>query len=206
MSSPSSLPLSRRTALALLALAAGAGPALAAAARPAAADAPPGDSIYQLHPALTDQDGRPCDLAAMRGAPVLVSMFYTGCEMVCPVIFETIAQTLKALPPAERPRARILMISFDPERDTVAVLKATAQRHGCDERWRLVRASDADVRRIAAVLGVQYRKLPSGEFNHSSQILLLDAQGRIAKRTGLLGSVDADFVAAIHGALAAPAS
>ena len=204
-SSPSSLALSRRSALALLALAA-AVPTLAAAAGPAVADAPPGDSIYQLHPALTDQDGHPYDLAATRGAPVIVSMFYSGCEMVCPVIFETIAQTVKALPPAERARARVLMISFDPGRDTVAVLKATAQRHGCDERWRLVRASEADVRRVAAVLGVQYRKLPSGEFNHSSQILLLDAQGRIAKRTGLLGSVDADFVAAIHGALAAPAS
>jgi protein SCO1/2 len=122
--------------------------------------------------------------------------------MVCPVIFETIAQTVKALPPAERARARVLMISFDPERDTVAVLKETARRHGCDERWHLVRASDVDVRRIAAVLGVQYRKLPSGEFNHSSQILLLDAQGRIVQRTGVLGSVDVNLVAGLHAALA----
>jgi protein SCO1/2 len=188
-------PLSRRSALALL--------ALAAALPPSFAAAPPGDSIYQLHPALTDQDGHPYDLAATRGAPVLVSMFYSGCEMVCPVIFETIAQTVKALPAAERARLRILMVSFDPERDTVDVLKATAKRHGCDERWHLVRASDADVRRLAAVLGVQYRRLPSGEFNHSSSILLLDAEGRIVKRTGVLGSVDTGFVAAIHGSLAA---
>jgi protein SCO1/2 len=193
-----SLSLSRRNALALIALAAALPRALAAA--------PPGDSIYQLHPALTDQDGHPYDLAATRGAPVLASMFYSGCEMVCPVIFETIAQTVKALPPGERARLRILMITFDPERDTVEALKATATRHGCDERWRLVRASDADVRRIAAVLGVQYRRLPSGEFNHSSSILLLDAEGRIARRTGQLGSVDAGFVAAIHGTLAARSS
>jgi protein SCO1/2 len=192
-----SLSLSRRSALALLALAAAAAPALAAP------PAPPGDSIYQLHPALTDQDGHAYELAATRGAPVLVSMFYSGCEMVCPVIFETIAQTVKALPAPERASARVLMISFDPERDTVDVLKATAKRHGCDDRWHLVRASDTDVRRIAAVLGVQYRRLPSGEFNHSSAILLLDAEGRIVKRTGVLGSVDTDFVAAIHGALAA---
>ena len=187
--------LSRRSALALIALAAALPPALAAA--------PPGDSIYQLHPALTDQDGRAYDLAATRGGPVVVSMFYSGCEMVCPVIFETIAQTVKALPAPERARLRILMVTFDPERDTVDVLKATAQRHGCDERWRLVRATDADVRRLAAVLGVQYRRLPSGEFNHSSALLLLDAEGRIVKRTGVLGSVDTGFVAAIHGSLAA---
>ena len=187
--------LSRRGALALL--------ALAAALPPAFAAAPPGDSIYHLHPALTDQEGRAYDLAATRGTPVLASMFYSGCELVCPVIFETIAQTVKALPESERMRMRVLMVSIDPERDTVDVLKATAKRHGCDERWRLVRASDADVRRLAAVLGVQYRRLPSGEFNHSSSILLLDAEGRIVTRTGQIGTVDAGFVAAIHGSLAA---
>ena len=192
MTSPA---LSRRDALALFAPAVALPPVLAAS--------PPGDSIYQLHPALTDQDGHPYDLAATRGAPVLVSMFYSGCEMVCPVIFETIAQTVKALPEAERARVRILMVSIDPARDTVDVLKATATRHGCDERWRLVRAGDADVRRIAAVLGVQYRRLPSGEFNHSSAILLLDAEGRIVTRTGQLGTVDTGFVAAIHESLAA---
>ncbi len=191
-----SLSLSRRTALALLALAAAAPPVLAAGTLP-------GDSIYQLRAAFTDQDGHAYDLASTRGAPVLVSMFYTGCEMVCPVIFETIAQTVKALPASERARVRVLMVSFDPERDTVDVLKATAQRHGCDERWHLVRATAADVRRLAALLGVQYRQLPSGDFNHSSTVLLLDAEGRIVTRTGVLGSVDTGFVAAIHGSLAA---
>jgi protein SCO1/2 len=193
------LALSRRGALALLGLAlAATWPRVQAAAAPL-----PGDSIYQLHPTLTDQDGRPYAFDATRGAPVLVSMFYSGCEMVCPVIFETIAQTVKALPAAEQARARILMISFDPQRDTTAVLQATAKRHGCDERWHLVRASEADVRRVAAVLGVQYRKLPSGEFNHSSAILLVDADGRIVQRTGVLGSVDTAFVAALHTSFAA---
>jgi protein SCO1/2 len=189
--------ISRRGALTLLALAAAA-PAFGAAP-------PPGDSIYQLDPALVDQDGHPYALSTTRGAPALVSMFYSSCEMVCPVIFETIAQTVLALPPPERARIRILMVSIDPERDTVAVLKETAHKHSCDARWHLVRGSEADVRRVAAVLGVQYRRLPSGEFNHSTSIALLDAEGRIVKRSGQLGTVDAPFVAAIRQAMAAHA-
>ena len=133
----------------------------------------------------------------MRGAPLVVSMFYSSCDMVCPLIFETIKQTRLALPPDKRERVNVLMISFDPERDTVAQLKATAAAHGCDSHWTLVRASDADVRQIAAVLGVQYRRLPSGAFNHSSAILLLDKDGRIAARTGKLGEVDPQFVDAL---------
>jgi protein SCO1/2 len=37
---------------------------------------------------------------------------------------------------------------------------------------------------------VQYRKLPSGEFNHSTVITLLSAQGEIAARTSELGHAD----------------
>ena len=181
--------LSRRDALLL---------ALSACVAGVHAAALPGDSIYQLAPALVDQDGRPFELASTRGGVVLASMFYSSCEMVCPVLFETIAQTVKALPAAERDRVRIVMVSFDPERDTVEVLKDTAQRHGCGPAWTLARGSAADVRRIAAVLGVQYRRLDSGEFNHSTQVELLDRDGRIVQRSGRLGEVDPALVQALR--------
>jgi protein SCO1/2 len=194
--------LSRRDALLRLA-AVTLATSLASTAR-AATDLP-GNSIYQLHPALTDQDGHPFDPASLRGQPALVSMFYTSCEMVCPMIFETIHQTVKAVPAAERDRLKVLMVSFDPARDTVPVLKQTAQAHSCDARWTLARGDDATARRFAALLGVQYRRLASGEFNHSSTIFLLDADGRIAARSGKLGAVDPALVQAIHQASAARA-
>lgn len=77
---------------------------LAALAAPAFTRAAPltGDSVYQLPASLVDQDGRTFELASLRGRPLLASMFYASCEMVCPTIFETIHLTLKALPPAGR--------------------------------------------------------------------------------------------------------
>ena len=162
----------------------------------------PGDSLYRLNPHLTDQDGHPFALDSVRGGPVLISMFYSSCEMVCPVLFETIAQTLKALPAHERQRVKVLMISFDPARDTVAVLNRTADAHGCDARWTLLRTDDGNARKIAALLGVQYRRLASGEYKHSSTIELLDAAGRIAARSGLLGTVDPALVKALRQAFA----
>lgn len=189
------LAMNRRVAiLALIATA-----RAAAAAVPASAPSTlPGDSIYRLNPRLVDQDGRSVALDSLRGAPLVVSMFYSSCDMVCPLIFETIKQTRLALPAARRERVNVLMVSFDPERDTVAQLKITAAAHGCDSHWTLARASEGDVRQIAAVLGVQYRRLPSGAFNHSSAILLVDPEGRIVARTGKLGEVDPAFVAAIE--------
>ena len=188
--------LSRRGALMCL--------ATLCAPRLAASEAAlPGNSVYQYRPTLTDQNGQPFDLAAARGRPVLVSMFYSACDKVCPMIFETIHQTVKALPAADQQRIRILMISFDPARDSVEVLKKTADAHQCDARWTLARTDEASARKVAALLGVQYRRLTNGEFNHSSTIELLDAEGRIAARTGQLATVDAKFVRSIRQALAA---
>jgi protein SCO1/2 len=165
----------------------------------------PPNSLYQLQASLTDQDGRTFDLASKRGTPQLVSMFYTSCEMVCPMIFETIRYTVQALSPAEQRALQILMVSIDPARDTVQVLKRTAQAHGCDERWTLARADDATVRKFAAALGFQYRRLASGEFNHSTLIELLDADGRVVAKSGKLGNADPALVRATRQALAPPA-
>jgi protein SCO1/2 len=129
-------------------------------------------------------------------------MFYTSCTMVCPMIFESIHATLAALPPAERTEVHVLMVSFDPARDTVAVLKDTAEKRGADARWTLARADEGTTRKMAAVLGVQYRKLPDGEFNHSTQVALLDREGRIVARSGKLGGADAALVKRVR-ALAA---
>jgi len=174
---------------------------LGAACMPLAAAELPGTSIYQMRAALTDQDGRPFDLISLRGQPVLVSMFYSSCDKVCPMIFATIQQTVKALPAAERERIKVLMVSFDPGNDTVAVLKKTAQAHGCDARWTLARGDEATVRKLSALLGIQYRKLANGEFNHSSTVTLVDAEGRISARSGKLGAVDPALVQALRQAL-----
>ncbi|HEY1230736.1 MAG TPA: SCO family protein [Ramlibacter sp.] len=158
----------------------------------------PGESVYRLDAALQDQDGRTFALSSLRGAPVLAGMFYTSCDKVCPMIFEAMHATLRALPGAERAATRVLMVSFDPNRDSVAVLKKTAQARGCDDRWVLARADDATTRKVAAVLGVQYRRLSDGEYNHSSTVDVLDGTGRIVARSARLDGADPQVVAAIR--------
>jgi protein SCO1/2 len=157
---------------------------------PARAAAPNGGSVYVLEVPLTDQNGRDFRLADLRGQPVLISMFYTSCDAVCPMIFETLRLVLARLAERQGRRVRVVMVSFDPARDSVPVLKQAALAHGVDERWTLARANAADARQVAAVLGVQYRRLASSEFNHSSEIVLLDAEGRIVQRSATLGTVD----------------
>lgn len=155
----------------------------------------PSDSVYQLKAQLTDQAGKAFSIAELRGHPVLVGMFYTSCQFVCPMLVEALRDTEAKLTTQEREKLGVLLITIDPARDTVAVLHRTAVERGLDPaHWTMARADEKTTRKLAAVLGVQYRALPNGDFNHSTDLILLDSDGRIAGRTGQLGSADPKFV------------
>lgn len=180
-----------------------ASPALAA---PKAKPSPlPRDSVYQLAAPLTDQHGRKFDWRTRRGSPQVVTMFYTSCQYICPLIVDSGKAIEKSLAPAERARIGLLLVSMDPKRDTPAALLSVATKRKLDTaRWTLARPAPGDVRAIAGVLGIRYRELADGEFNHTSALILLDADGRILARTEQIGSrPDPEFVAAVRRAAAA---
>lgn len=154
----------------------------------------PGNSVYQLPVTLTDQDNRSFELAARRGQPMVISMFYTSCQFVCPMLIETIRATTERLSSDERARLSSMLVSFDPERDSVDVLKSVAAKRGLDSSWTLARTDAASVRKLAAALGIQYRLLADGEFNHSTVLILLDGQGRVVARSNKMGTVDPAFL------------
>lgn len=173
-------------------------------ASPARAEAPlPKDSLYQLAINLTDQDTNTATFASRRGRVQLVTMFYTSCRFVCPLIISTVQRTEKALSAEERARLGVLLVSFDPERDTPQAMKRVATERTIElPRWSLTRTDPASVRKLAGVLGVQFRALKDGEINHSSSLTLLDADGIVLAKTEKLGEVDPEFVTALRRALA----
>jgi protein SCO1 len=179
---------------------------LAWAAAPASAAGLPPDSVYQLDVALTDQDGHALRFPALAGEVRVVTMFYADCPYVCPMIVDTLKRTERALAAPARARFRVLMLTLDPERDTPAALLAVATERKLDTaRYTLARSAPRDVRKLAALLGIQYRQLENRDFNHSSALILLDAQGRVLARTSRIGEADPEFVAAVTRSLASHA-
>lgn len=142
-------------------------------------DAP---SIYDLPILLRDAADRDINIDVARGQPVLITMFYASCPVACPVLIDDLQRTLAGLPPATRAEVRVVLVSFDPERDTPQKLRELAAQRGLDAQWTLAAARPADARALAAVLGIKYRKLESGEFFHSSKITVLDREGRPVAR------------------------
>jgi protein SCO1 len=165
----------------------------------------PADSIYQLSASFSDQQGKEFTLADRRGKPQLVAMFYTSCQYVCPLIIDSAKGVEHALTEKERAGLAILLVSIDPARDDTNALRHVFDKRKLDAtRWTLARTDEASVRMLAALLGVRYRALVDGEFNHTSAMFLLDNDGRKLASSAKLGSVpDAEFLASVRASLAA---
>jgi protein SCO1/2 len=147
-----------------------------------------GASIYQARSEWKDMDARPTRLRSLRGRPVALAMVYTSCTTACPLIVAHMKLVESALSPEARARVWFVLASFDTERDRPEVLKKFAAAHELDPaRWRLYHGDRATVRELALLLGVRYKRTPSGDFDHSNVVTLLDREGVIRHQLVGLG-------------------
>jgi protein SCO1/2 len=159
-------------------------PADVGSARSRAAPPPLHGSIYDLRLQVRDADGTLRGLDDLRGHPVLASMFYGSCITVCPLLVNNMKRVAGGAPPPLRDDVRVLLVSFDPARDTPAVLADFARRHNLDvHSWRIaVAPNEATARALAAVLGIRYRAAADGTIDHTTAITVLDREGEVRGR------------------------
>jgi protein SCO1 len=134
---------------------------------------------------LLDQDGTPISLKSFTGSALAVSFIYTRCPLpqFCPLIDRRFGevQKLAAADPALKGRVQLLSISFDPQFDRAAVLRAHARQVGADpEVWRFATAEEAIVDRLAAEFGINVIREKDGTITHNLRTAVIDPQGRVA--------------------------
>ncbi len=163
-----------------------AAPAPAEAALPFTAD-----SLYQLDVAFTDDTGKPFSLGELRGRPVALNLFFASCGYACPLTVTDLLSVQASLPADVRERAVFVLVSFDTERDTTAVLAQYRQQRQLDGNWIILRGTDDAVRELAALVGVKYKREADGSFAHSNVVTILNPQGEIIhQRLGLRGGLE----------------
>ncbi len=180
----------------VVALAAGLGLLLAQKYFGGSASAWPQTRSVRLYPqprALPDfhlhkSDGTPLVPGELKGHWTLVFLGFTACPDVCPTTLADLARAQKqweSIPDTLRPR--VLFVSVDPERDTLARLGAYA--HGFHKDTLAATADMPELERFATTLGFVFQKVPGKHFqenpndysmDHSAAIAVLDPQGRQA--------------------------
>ena len=139
-----------------------------------------GESIYQVHSQWTTQDTKDVRLVTLRGHPVILAMVYTSCQAACPLIVADLKRIESNLSDKERAEVRFALFSLDTTKDTPSQLRLYAKAHSLDlTTWTLFHGSQRAVRELAAVLGIRYKQITNGDFDHSNVITVLDRDGVI---------------------------
>jgi protein SCO1/2 len=143
---------------------------------------PQGASSLYDHPWVwRDDSGADLSLARFRGAPVIITMGYASCQVRCPPTLSKL-QHLEHRFAALGRRATFILVTVDPATDTPARLAALRQKRGLTSGvWHLLAGPEAQTRELARFLDISYVDA-GGHFEHQVRVIVLDAEGRIARR------------------------
>ncbi len=125
---------------------------------------------------LVTPDGKPFELAALRGHPTLLFFGYTHCPDVCP---ETVGQLVQVLD--HRPDARVVFVTVDPERDTQAWLADYLEF--LPDGMTALTGSPTAILKAANRYGAHYARVDTGSasgysMSHTAFVYLIDSEGR----------------------------
>jgi protein SCO1/2 len=132
---------------------------------------------------FVDAKGANLDLADLRGKPLVVSLIYTGCTHVCPMITQRVREaTQEAQRVIGSDRFTVVTVGFDVRNDTPMRMAAFARAQGVDlPNWRFLSGDEASVSALARDLGFTYTA-SGGGFVHVAQTTIVDSTGRVYRQ------------------------
>jgi protein SCO1/2 len=128
---------------------------------------------------LKDQFGKRVRLSDFRGRVVALTFLYTSCPGLCPLLAGKLRTTLESLGDLA-PAVAIVVVTVDPERDTVERVYAYSQQQQMLDRWHFLIGEAEALRPIWKYYWVgRVWKDENGEVIHQAPVHLIDPEGKI---------------------------
>jgi protein SCO1/2 len=136
-----------------------------------------------------DERGAPVELGSLfRGKPVILSLAYYRCPMLCTLVLNGLVSAMKALPFTAGDAYDVITVSIDPQETPAlaAEKKATYleqyRRLGADDGWHFLTGDAAAIEQLARAVGFRYRYDPERkEFAHAAGLTVLTPRGVVAR-------------------------
>jgi protein SCO1/2 len=164
------------------------------------------------HPLLdypfTNELAQAVRLSDFRGQALAITFFFTRCPIpeFCPRLsknFEEASEKLCAMPGGPT-NWHFLSVTFDPEFDTPAVLRAYGERYQYDpQHWSFVTGPREQISELASGSDVKFEPA-SGFINHNFRTLIIDAAGHLQMIFPTSGNLSDAIVAEVVKAAAMP--
>jgi protein SCO1/2 len=138
---------------------------------------------------LVDHTGRTVTDTDFHDRAMLIYFGYTYCPDVCPFSLQVMAAALATLDADARAYYQPILITVDPQRDTVEHLAQYVSSPAFPDGLTGLTGTEAQVQAVSSAYRVIYQRAPTGGegesatdylMDHSSFIYLMDEQGRFA--------------------------
>lgn len=146
------------------------------------------DAQIPLGIAFRDEKGDTVRLAQYFGKPVVLSLVYYDCPMLCTEVLNGMVQGFRGLRFTPGKEFNVVTVSIDPrETPQIAAAKKVAYlrslgRPGADSGWHFLTGEQASIDSLAAAVGFHYLYDPrSGQFAHATGIMVATPQGRLSR-------------------------
>lgn len=132
---------------------------------------------------LLTRAGEPLALGELRGRPLVVSMIFTSCGHICPMLTQHLGDVVEIARDALGDDSfAVATIGFDTIVDTPERMAEFAENSGVDDRnWYFLSADPRTIHSVTSDLGFSYFALPRG-FDHITQTTIVDANGRVYRQ------------------------
>ena len=131
-----------------------------------------------------DTRGQHVRFADLRGKPLVISMIYSSCADVCPVITSTIESADAIARDALGDDAyNIVTIGFDVASDNPVRMQSFARKYGVpvSDHWRFLSGDFPSILGLSEDTGFQFFESPKG-YDHLTQTTILDANGKVYRQ------------------------
>ena len=130
-----------------------------------------------------DRNGQTFALDQLRGKPVVVSLIYTSCYHICPMLTEHVAKVAEIAWDALGENSfAVVTVGFDTAVDRPDRMRLyAAERNIHIPNWYFLSGDEATVSALARNIGFIYFRSPNG-FDHLSQTTVLGRDGRVYRQ------------------------
>lgn len=133
--------------------------------------------MYDLVPefSFVESKGEKFELENLKGKINIIDFFFTSCRGPCPLMSNEMEKLYSYYQSTDK--VQFVSISVDPKRDSLAVLKAYAEKHGViDNRWNFLNGDIEEIKRLSEEgfkLGADFPDM------HNTNFILVDQNGTI---------------------------
>ena len=148
------------------------------------------DGQVPLDLAFVDERGHAFELneAFTSGKPVLLTLVYYRCPMLCNLVLSGLVKTLKDVDLEPGEDFEIVTVSIDP-REKPLLARQNKQgylkdygRPGAESGWHFLTGPEASSSALAEAVGFPYRYLENrDEYAHPASVIVLTPEGRISQ-------------------------